>query len=98
MDHLYDFIGCRIDDINCVAGAVGDINQRRFGRWWRIDRSSTHPFSHHKPGGIVLRVKLPAAGMKRISTRFRRQWMHQESACHWVPGNDLLQSALEVSP
>ena len=97
MYHLYDVVGCRIDDINRVASAVGDIDQRRFGQCWRVDCSSTYPFSYHKPVGIVLRVKLPAAGMKWIPARFRCQWMHQQSACNWISGDYFLQSALEVS-
>src|SRR2546422_4741000 len=97
MNDLYDFVGCRINDVNRVAGAVGDIDQRRFGQRPRVGRSRTYPCIYDEPVGIVLRLKLPAAGMKRIPTRFRRQWMYQQSAYSRIPGNHFLQSALEIS-
>ena len=97
MNDLHDFVGCRINDVNRVAGAVGDIDQRRFGQRSGVGPSRTYPCSYDEPVRIVLRLKLPAAGMKRIPARFRRQWMHQQSAYSGIPGYHFLQSALEVS-
>src|ERR1700682_2099472 len=99
MYYLHDFIRSRINNVDRVAGAVRDIDSRQtFRRRLGDSRAnSAHPFRDHEPVGIVLRRKLPATRMKRISSGLGRKRMDQEPAGSRIAGNDHLQSALIVS-
>src|SRR5713226_2500554 len=73
MEHLHDCVGCGIDDIDGVSRAIGDVDERpRLGRRVRVTFCSRtpHPFGNRQPVGIILGLKLVAAGMERIATRF----------------------------
>ena len=59
--------------------------------------NAAHPICHDNPVGIILRSKLPAAGMKRISSRLGREGVDQESAGSGVSRNHLLHGVLEVA-
>jgi len=83
MYHLHDCVGRGIDDIDGISRAIGDIDEcARFGRGVRITfRSRTpHPFGNRQPVGIILGLKLMAAGMERITTCLGRKRMDQQPA------------------
>ena len=90
--YLHDFIRQGINNIDRVAGAIRYIDAcyslRR--RLRNSLANSAHPFRDHKPVGVVLRRKLPAPGMKRITSGFRRKRMEQKLAGSGVAGNDHL--------
>ncbi len=48
------------------------------------------------PIGILLRSKLPSAGMKRVASRFGSEWMKQKPAGLRLARDHQLRSALEI--
>ncbi len=98
--YLHDLVRRGINNVDSVAGAVRDIEARfRLRRRPRnsFGANAAHPFRHGEPVGVVLRRKLPASGVKRISSSFGRKRMQQEPAGSGIPRNNQLQNALEVS-
>ncbi len=83
VEHLHDCVGSGIDDIDGVTRAIGDVDEyARLGQRVRVTFCSRtpHPFGNRQPVGIILGLELVAAGMERITTRFRRKRMEQQRA------------------
>ena len=71
---------CRgIDDVDGVAGAVGNVDERsglHFGAGGSVGASD--PLGQSKPIWIILGFKLPSPGMEGISSGFCRQRVDQQ--------------------
>src|SRR5712692_4277443 len=98
--YLHDLVRRGIDNVDSVAGAIRNIETRyRLRRGLRNNSgtNAAHPFRHGEPVGVVLRSKLPAPRVKRISSSLGRKRMEQEPAGSGIPRNNQLQNTLEVS-
>src|SRR5215468_1474927 len=66
-------------------------------RAWPRGSRVANPFRESKPVRIILRSKLPAAGVEWITACFGGKRMDQKRACDGISGDNLLQGTLEVA-
>src|SRR5260370_8250119 len=100
INHLDDSVGSGFVNCDCVSRTIGDVDEcPRFMRRGGVSFCSrtSDPIGNCQPVRIILGLELVTAGMERITPRFGRQRMDQQTASAGVSGDNVLQNILIIA-